>query len=276
MLTVSVEYQAPETISDPLGLSNSIQRRIEDHLRDANDITGAEGNVRLCVNRCEIRPNFGRVQMQLSGTLNGRSFDHTLLAKDEPRRIPGRPTDRLILSGFVNLGTWLARLITPSDLAVCLGNRRVCGRTLRAMEDCLGDARVCLDRALGRPASNGTATWNAAKRNSLYAALGSLLVVAAIYLFRRGQFRVVQGLQRLARIGLNISFRLRVSECRRNSRCQCSSCDYSEFETFHFVTPVDSLRSLLSLNIKFVKIREIVICASFIHSTITNFRLTRR
>ncbi len=189
MLTVSVEYQAPESISDPLGLSNSIQRRIEDHLRGANDITGAEGNVRLCVNRCEIRPNFGRVQMQLSGTLNGRSFDHTLLAKDEPRRIPGRPTDRLILSGFVNLGTWLARLITPSDLAVCLGNRRVCGRTLRAMEDCLGDARVCLDRALGRPASNGTATWNAAKRNSLYAALGSLLVVAAIYLFRRGQFR---------------------------------------------------------------------------------------
>lgn len=189
MLTVAVEYQAPETIADPLGLSNSIQRRIEEHLRQANDIAGVEGSVRLCVTRCEMRPNFGRVQMQLSGTLNGQSFDHTLLAKDEPRRIAGRPTDRLIRSGFANLGTWLARLIRPSDLAVCLGNRRVSGRTLRAMEDCLSDAKVCLDRALGRPASHGTAAWNAAKRNSIYAALGSLLLVAAIYLFRRGQFR---------------------------------------------------------------------------------------
>ena len=179
---VVVNYDANTEIRDPTELQDAMAQSLCRHLRDVSEAAKTQIRIWIRVTDVEIQANFGQISLELSGSVDGRSFHRIIRRFDRPSTSMMREADKL---AAVNLITFLYRWIFPSVEGRAFGSSHLNGRILRAYEDAMADVRRCIDCELGRPVSSGHADWNAAKWGALAIACVSLLITLPIAYARR-------------------------------------------------------------------------------------------
>jgi len=191
---ITVEYAAPEEVANPLELSEYVRQEIERHMTSIEDVTISNLTLQVQITRFEFNAVKGRIGMKLVGSIDEKPIDASFLSIEDRRELSlhttglGRGSHNkwrrrnslsvAVVVGFMDFLRSIRRFIFPSMIASAIGRPWSNGRVLLALEDCLADIYVTIDKAVDRPDSGGMAQYRSALRRAVGTA--AVTVPAAI------------------------------------------------------------------------------------------------
>ena len=185
---VQVTYSAPQQVASSDGLCKIIKREIQKHLKASPKVNLDRCSLAVDITKCEMRANHGRIQMKLTGSLDGRSIDFTVDSADERDHGPAWDIDRRreskMTGAIINVVMAVYRYIFPSKLVRAIGSRHISGRLVRAIEDSFRHLRIAINKTIGQVESNGVETFARYISIGVLSGAGSFLIALLCFVVR--------------------------------------------------------------------------------------------
>jgi hypothetical protein len=193
---ITVKYAAPGEVADSLEVAEHVRQQIERHVLTIEQVAVIRLTLLVQITRFEFNAAKGTVGMALEGSADEKPIEASFLSiatrqklflnryrggRGRARKWRQRQRNSLsvaIVVRFMDLLRSVRRVIFPSMIASAIGRPWSNGRALLALEDCLADIYVAIDKAVERPDSGGTAQYRTALRTTVGSA--AVTVPAAI------------------------------------------------------------------------------------------------
>ena len=187
---VTVEFSDFGTVASPQELGELIRFEVEKHVRSIDAPPIEDCNLHVDISEVRMSHRAGKIAARLSGRINGRNIDSVIQAVDFREHGTGHDIrrNRWISGAFINIFTFAARSVFPTSTVRALGDRRVSGRLVRALEDFYRRLRIEIDQAVGRKPGGGAERWAWYLKASFAGSLAAFTLCLAIYFIRWAHF----------------------------------------------------------------------------------------
>ena len=191
---ITVKYAAPEEVADSLEVAEHVRHQIERHVKTIEQVAVGRLTLLVQITWFEFDAARGKIGITLEGSVDEKPIEESFLSIDTRQKLSlnksprGRGSYRkwrqrnslsvAIVVRFMDLLRSVRRITFPSRIASAIGRPWTNGRALLALEDCLADIYVAIDKAVERPDSGGTAHYRTALRTTVGSA--AVTVPAAI------------------------------------------------------------------------------------------------